>query len=457
MRGDRMFASVYMPGCTGSVVHFASRFSPLVEEAAPDIAVLDIDGCELLFGRPAEIAVNIARAAQELGCNANVAVAGNPDAAIHAARWISGVTVIPPGRELKYLGVLPLKALQPQLAGVDDDRALTIFKTLELWGVRCFADFAALPEAGISERLGPDGIRLQELARGTSNRPLAVKEPEPEFETSIELDDPIAFTEPLSFVFAGLLNQLLATLQAHALATTELTLRLKLEDRTSIDRTLNLPFPTRDQKVLLRLLMLDIEANPPHAQIVAVSIKAEPAKTRATQNGLFQPLAPEPEKLELTIARITKLVGAQNIGSPEVLNTHRPGAFRIRKFRVLSNQGSRSRGRRKSANKDPIVVTRPNRRPGFRVFRPPLRAEVHALVGRPIRVNARSANTSRNINGKVVRLAGPWRTTGDWWAEDGWCRDEWDIAIGIAASEQAIYRIYHDLRTGAWFVEGMYD
>jgi hypothetical protein len=39
-------------------------------------------------------------------------------------------------------------------------------------------------------------------------------------------------------------------------------------------------------------------------------------KPRVLQNGLFVPLAPAPDKLELTLARLAKLVGEENIGSP---------------------------------------------------------------------------------------------------------------------------------------------
>jgi protein ImuB len=248
------------------------------------------------------------------------------------------------------------------------------------------------------------------------------------------------------------------------LATNELRLRLKLENRTEIYRTLRLPFPTRDQKVLLKLLVLEIEADPPQAAVVEASIKAEPSKPRSTQNGLFQPLAPEPEKLELTIARIAKLVGAHNVGSPEILNTHRPGAFRIKKFRVFRSPNSKSRARFKPQSKQPPASGGSKRKPGFRVFRPPLQAEVHAPSGCPARINTRPANSAnstnnacRNINGKVMRSAGPWRTTGDWWAEDAWARDEWDVSIGTSALEHGLYRIYKDLQTGGWFVEGMYD
>jgi len=68
------------------------RVSPLVEDTAVDTVVIDIEGCELLFGSAYELANEIAnratksREASGLGCRVNVAVASNPDAAIHAAR-----------------------------------------------------------------------------------------------------------------------------------------------------------------------------------------------------------------------------------------------------------------------------------------------------------------------------------------------------------------------------------
>ena len=100
------------------------------------------------------------------------------------------------------------------------------------------------------------------------------------------------------------------------------------------------------------------------------------------------------------------------------------------------------------------------------MFRPPLRAMVDASRGYPLQVSA--WGSSRSVYGKVVRLAGPWRKTGDWWRDDCWARDEWDVAVetqtGVAAGNQkrvnlsaVIYRIYRELRSGAWFVEGVYD
>jgi len=64
----------------------AQSFSPCVEEAAADTAILDLAGMESLFGTLPEIARNLFRCATNLGLDGNVAVASNPDAAGLAAR-----------------------------------------------------------------------------------------------------------------------------------------------------------------------------------------------------------------------------------------------------------------------------------------------------------------------------------------------------------------------------------
>ena len=97
------------------------------------------------------------------GVKANLALAANPDAAICAARGFSGVSLIPHGDEGKFLGTLPLALLSP---------TPELLETLERWGIRRFHELAALPPLGIAERLGTEGLRLRELARGEGERKL---------------------------------------------------------------------------------------------------------------------------------------------------------------------------------------------------------------------------------------------------------------------------------------------
>src|SRR6202030_3860218 len=101
-------------------------------------------------------------------------------------------------------------------------------------------------------------------------------------------------------------------------------------------RTLRLPMPMLDAKLFLKLLQLDLQAHPPGAPIVKICLSAEPARPRTLQGGLFQAIFPEPEKLELTLARIAGIVGEDRVGSVELLDTHRAGAFTVQHFAPLA-------------------------------------------------------------------------------------------------------------------------
>lgn len=451
-----MFACIHAQGSLAgiSLTEFAYGFSPGVEETRPGTAVIDVEGCELLFGSAYQLANEVAvrakksRAEGGLETTVSVAIAPNPDAAIHAATHLKGVTFVAPGEELTCLGDFPIDHLDPSLAGVEEKVAGEILETLKLWGIRSFADFAALPVAGVSERLGQEGIKLQQLAAGRTERQLKIVQPAPVFANSIELEYALSELEPLSFIFARLLHQLCAALNAYALATNELCVTMQLEDSTTHERKLSLPHPMRDHKVFLKLLLLNLETHPPQAAVRAVSINCEPVKPRVIQSGLFVPLAPAPDKLELTLARLAKLVGEENVGSPDLLDTHRPDAFTLKRFTLKSEL----RTRRKQPNRQTANGNRQSL--GFRMFRPPLRAIVQANQGLPVQISA--WGKQRSVYGKVVDLAGPWRTTGNWWRDDGWARDEWDVTIERMGHE-AVYRIYRELRSRNWFVEGNYD
>ena len=60
------------------------------------------------------------------------------------------------------------------------------------------------------------------------------------------------------------------------------------------------------------------------------------------------------------------------------------------------------------------------------------------------------------IAGEIVWTAGPWRSSGDWSEQEGWSREEWDIAVS-SETGLVLYRLVQDKLGGDWFVEGMYD
>jgi protein ImuB len=401
-----MFACIHG---SAALPEIAAAFSPSFEQTAPDTVVFRVDGLRRIHGSPQQIAQAIA---QQSGDDVNVAIAETADAAILAARNFPGVTVAPNLNDLD-VSTLPLS----------DEMA----KVLESWGIYTVDQLAQLPETGLAERFGPHGVYLQQLARGAIHRPLKIFQPETTYEDRIELDHPVSLLEPLLFLIARLLNDQCARLLSNAMAANEVTIRLELEDRAEHIRTLRLPVPMRESKSLLKLLQMDLEAHPPTAPTIALSLTLKPVHPRTVQTGIFLPVTPAPDKLELTLARIRGIVGENNAGIPELLNTHHPHPFRLVKAQP-------------STNHQPPVTSHQ----GFRYFRPPLPATVEFERDRPLRINA------SGIHGKVLNAAGPWRTSGDWWTTTVWNRDEWDVAL----SNGSLYRIYHDSQ---WFVEGSYD
>jgi protein ImuB len=434
----------------------AQSFSPRVEAARCDTIVLDLAGLQPLFGPLPRIARALACRAFDFGLEISVAVAGNPDTAALAARGFSGVTVIPEGKEAEQLGSLPIEVL----FGNSAQESEPLLETFNRWGIRKLRDLAALPDVALSERLGQAGIHLQTLARGATSRTLVPVEPPLIFEEVIELEYPLALLEPLAFLLGRLLEQLCARLEARALATQELRLCLELEsgwrtdeiktsrlpDLRQFKRTLRLPVPLLDSRTFLKLLQLDLKANPPGAPIVKIQLAAEPVRPRAAQNGLFRPPAPEPEKLELTLARIAGIVGDDKVGSLELLDTHRPEGFRMQRF-APSEPFSPSRHKDPKKNDSDDLVT------ALRIFRPPVDVVVTMQDGKPAYINS---SKSKEMQGEILWAAGPWSSSGDWWEQEGWARDEWDIAVQ-RETEIALYRLVRDRLSGRWFLEGTYD
>jgi len=68
----------------------------------------------------------------------------------------------------------------------------------------------------------------------------------------------------------------------------------------------------------------------------------------------------------------------------------------------------------------------------------------------------------------VLHVAGPWKTSGEWWlgagqagrerqagqaGRAGWDRDEWDVTL----SDGAAYRVFFDRAGGGWFIDAILD
>ncbi len=305
------------------LVEMALTISPRVEDAAPGMLIVDLAG----MPDPHGSASQFAHGAEKLGLPANVGVSANRFVAIAAARTQVGVTHIFPGQEAGFLSVLPIDTLPL------DPREQDVFAR---WGLHTVGDLARLPEDSLVARFGTRGEQLSQLARGQQDAVMRPYEPPPVLEETTDLDWQVAELEPLAFLLSGLLEKLCVKLQGHNLAAAEIRVALKLADGSRYERAVAMSHPLADPRTLLTLVRIDLAAHPPGDAVEGVTVAAQPSPRRLTQFSLLDPTLPSPEKLAVTLARLTHLVGPGRVGAPAVPDTHRPGAFGVEMFEVAT-------------------------------------------------------------------------------------------------------------------------
>jgi protein ImuB len=416
----------------------ADLFSPRVQIVASPVnsyanarqlaavLLLDQTGTGKLFGDAESYAQQIHSALRDLSFPSNVAVAPNAEASLMLARCYAGVTSVDQAELQRRLAPLPLSALRCEAA---------LVAILTRWGIRNLRELAALPETALVSRLGQPGKRLQRLALGSEDRLLVPEEPAFILSDQVALDAPLESLDSLLFIVSPMLDRLLKQAINHAYALRSVKLTLALEKCAPHVLEIKPAVPAQSRDLLLKLLNLKLQAEPPQAGVLGVMLTAVPAVPQVSQRGLFQAQFPEPDKLDLLLARLKSIAGGANVGSPVLANSHRDDEFLIGAFRPSAGEVE---GHAKP--KAP--------RSALRRFRPP----------QPARVVLRGAEPSALFwKGERLELGavtGPWQSSGYWWDGRRWEANEWDAVV--ARPHQAL-RLRHEPEPGAWYVAGQYD
>jgi protein ImuB len=493
-----MFACLFQPRPADdsrvALAALAYEFSPRYELSRVDLVTIDVSGLDRLLGPPAAIGAELVREAAARELRVHVAIAATHTAARVLALSRPGVTVVDRGKEAAALALVPIGVLEqlgdhvepqnPQKPVDPKNSASSAISAVKHWGVRTLGELAALPSADLVARLGRPARAWQAIARGEDIKPLVPALPEERFEGTLELEWPIDGLEPLSFVLTRLLEPLSTRLERRDRGAAVLHVVLRLATATGREghaRRLELPTPLRDVRTLRTLALLDLESHPPDAPIECVTVVIDPTPGRVVQHTLFTRAQPTPERLSTLLARLGALLGQDRIGAPALVDSYRPGAFAMQSFSTDHGQGSRQRAGGASVSLDEAGSARSALKvvSMIRRCRQPVPARVATEHDRPLRVT-----TDRRgfAGGSVIHAAGPWRTSGNWWAgraeqkhpvldtrehygasasgpgvgpraSEYWHRDEWDVSL----SDGGVYRIFRDRETGGWFIDAVFD
>jgi protein ImuB len=421
-----------------ALLECAGGFSPRVEDQSSDsdfTCVIDIAGTETLFGSPDALGESLLKKTQALCIRASIAISSNFHASMCLARGhrkCAGIRVVPRGMECAALAPLPLTVL---------DLSPEHAETFAMWGITTLGELANLKETELIARLGQPGKEMRLLARGEAPHLFRAIEAGLALEERMELDSPVELLDSLLFILGVMLDQLIVRAQSRILALASITLQLDLEGSTAHTRTVRPALPNNDRKLWLKLIHLDLQAHPPQAAILGLSLSAQPGSTSKVQLGLFSPQVPEPMRLDVTLARIRSIVGEGCAGQVVLKDTHRPEAFRVEPFAVPSSTALDAKpvmqriAMRQLRPAETVTVTVRNRQPDSFIF--------------------------REKRYTVERAYGPWSSGGDWWRPTLWSLEQWDlVARADNAASQATWLcccLTRDLTQEHWQVEALYD
>jgi len=452
---SKLFACLVSDVDRGALVSAARNFSHAIQ-TIEDGVLFDVSGLGRLIGRPETVTKKIVAELRRNNIHASVAVADTVDTAMLLARRCGAprvskgvsetspfITVVQP----EIFSQLPLRDLD-----IDND-TLDVFTDL---GLKRVEDLLTVPREELIGRYGQEFVNVIDTIeqRGASFVVANIKENHASW--SFDLDQPVENFEQLIFVLNHGLERLLKHIAQCGHSIEHLDLDFGLRNKTQKAYEIKTSFPTLDRNFWLKLINLRAALDPPESEIVTVNVTAHFTRPRPAQRGLYAVSRPEPESLLLTVNKLKKLVGQENVGIPVLLDQRMVEAFGLdadgipdgRESRVISD-GNQTKNHpvspdQKHRDCHPSFVRRGAFVIGFSYYRPPISAEVLVRDKRLVYLKC------RQFAGHILNFSGVWKGNAKWWDEP-WKTLEWDIEVENAG----IYRLCKV--RDEWFLIGEYD
>ena len=487
------------------LLSIAQQFSYSIEMLEDGI-LFDVSGLQNLVGDADNISQNILAELKKNLISGSVAVADTIDTAMLLARDTAShmpcttpsaeAAATPPktggelGTPLPSLskegsgfsrGVVPdrkgsVHVASPEnfpqlpLQNLLDDDTLNVFNDL---GIKSIRDLQQIPKDELITRYGQQFKNIIDVIEQKGSCLLAPNVKENKLSWDYQLDSPVDDFEQLIFILNHGLERLLSQTSHYGFSTEQLDIFFKLQNKTERCYEIKTSFPTLEKTFWLKLINLRISLDPPESEIVAIRVTSHFAPPRPAQQGLYAVSRPDPELLLLTVNKLKKLVGEENVGVPVLLDQRVAQPFDLNADATPSgkecgsriadqkDRGSRIWDRGFPANESQKTDQQPNlddsksaiRNPqsaisspviAFSYFNPPIQADVLVREKRLIFLR------TQYFSGHVTKYSGVWKANSKWW-DKSWKAQEWDVEI----ESHGVYRL---CKVGKdWFLAGEYD
>lgn len=449
------------------LAHWVLRFSPTVEPVEPDTLLVDVTGCERLFGGERHIACQAAEGLAQQGFRARAAIADTVGAAYALA--VAGnepIIVVPVGQTSAYITPLPPRALRitPQ---VDDQ--------LEALGIRSIGDVLMLPRVSLPARFGSQlGLRLQQVL-GEVFEGVTPFQPEEAPSARQSFEVPVADGRAISSVAERLLAEVFAQMLPRELALRRLECAFYYEYAPPRVISIGLARACRERSHVAKLLNERLQnagwapptvvstgvgasrmtgrfpparehVNPTPGITGLMLVARETSRWHGGQGDLFEPRDPgDDEALGRLIDRLTGRLGYEAVVRPRLLDDHQPElAFRYESGHMNGDS--------------PLFSDTDGQktwdRPLFCSFRP-VRLLPRAVPIRVIALVPDGPPTWFSYRGQeygIVHAAGPERLETAWWRGPDVRRDYFRVTA--ESGEQ--FWIFRATEDRQWYVHGIF-
>lgn len=368
------------------------RYTPMVALDPPDGITLDISGAEHLFGGEAALAADAERRIGALGLHLRHAIAGTPEAAQALARF----QTMPAPDEAAAVRRLPVAALR-----LEEDVEVALGRA----GLKTIGDLAQRPSAPIAARFGAETVAALDRLIGHADSRIMPRRALPALLFERHFAEPIAQTEAALATLAELAQEAAQTLEERRSGGRRFAARLYRSDGLTRDLAIETSLPTRDPKLVIRLMRerIDALADPidPGFGFDMVRLAVPVVETLGASQLALEGGAVSEDALAALVDRLGTRLGRGRVRRFAPRDTHRPEqrALPLPAMDLPSP----------SAWEAPIPGEPPLR--PLHLFDPPQRIEVLAEVpdGPPRRFRWRRTHHD------VTRFEGPERIASEWW------------------------------------------
>lgn len=423
-----------------ALARWATRFSPLVAADPPDGLLMDITGCERLFGGHDRLLERVVREVGHMSFTVRVAVAPTFGCAWAVARFAQGDRVVVAQDGIRQaLGVLPIRALR---VSHDTQEALAQV------GVHRIDQLLALGRSSLSVRFGADLLWRLDQALGQVVeviQPVRTHQPP---RVGRVFDGPVTRLEVITTTVKQLLAVLCRELQRGESGARCVVVQLERIDLQPVCVTVNLGRPSRDTAHLWTLIE-------PKLERVHMGFGVEVVTVVATQTGRLVHRqhrswwsdGPENDgrvgqAMAHTLDLMTNRLGAGRVVYAQPVASHLPE-------QAIRHQPATGH----SPHVDPDTVATWWSRPSLLLDRPePIQVIALQPEGPPVWLCWGGAGR------RIVQSLGPERIAAQWWRCLADSSGVWGTRDYFKIQDEygRWLWVYRQLDRGHWFIHGQW-